>query len=252
MASSIQVYEALKDLINKEQRGFITPSVFNSFAQIAQVNIFNSILEDQIKAKQLAKQGVDVDDSTSMKIRKKEDINSFLFYSYEPGYGQFNSVDIPKNSAKIVAIWDADEFDIPSGVFESVQSTQYEIFHDQSALRDVINSHLSAPTESYRLALIADKIYIYGSDDFRIYISYYNPVCSKDLVTGDRVENFSPSIGTFIQDGVELINIENTRDFVLPSHYTSEIIYEMARMIGIRLRDQDIIAYTQQKIFSES
>lgn len=252
MASSIQVYEALKDLINKEQRGFITPSVFNSFAQIAQVNIFNSILEDQIKAKQLAKQGVDVDDSTSMKIRKKEDINLFLFSSFKQGYGQLNYVDIPKNSAKIVAIWDEDEFNPQAGAFESVQSTQYEIFHDQSAIRDVLNSHLSAPTDSYRLALIADKIYIYGADTFGIHISYYNPVCSKDIVTGDRIENVSPSIGTFIQNGIEVINIENTRDFVLPSHYTSEIIYEIARMIGIRLRDQDIIAYTQQKIFSES
>ena len=46
MASVNRVYSALKDLVNKDQRGFVTPAVFNSFASVAQMNIFNKLFED--------------------------------------------------------------------------------------------------------------------------------------------------------------------------------------------------------------
>ena len=46
MASVNQVYSALKDLVNKDQRGFVTPAVFNSFASVAQTNLFNKLFSD--------------------------------------------------------------------------------------------------------------------------------------------------------------------------------------------------------------
>jgi hypothetical protein len=42
MASVNRVYSALKDLVNKDQRGFVTPAVFNNFAQVAQMNLFKA------------------------------------------------------------------------------------------------------------------------------------------------------------------------------------------------------------------
>ena len=38
-----EVYNALKDIANKDQRGFVTPAQFNAFAPIAQSNIFNRL-----------------------------------------------------------------------------------------------------------------------------------------------------------------------------------------------------------------
>jgi hypothetical protein len=46
MASVNRVYSALKDLVNKDQRGFVTPAVFNNFAQVAQMNLFNKMFSD--------------------------------------------------------------------------------------------------------------------------------------------------------------------------------------------------------------
>jgi len=43
MASVNRVYTALKDLVNKDQKGFVSPAVFNSFAGLAQMNIFNRL-----------------------------------------------------------------------------------------------------------------------------------------------------------------------------------------------------------------
>jgi hypothetical protein len=60
MVSVIQVYNALKDLVNKEQKGFITPQVFNSFAPVAQMNIYNELFAELVNAKRLSRQGFDL------------------------------------------------------------------------------------------------------------------------------------------------------------------------------------------------
>ncbi len=51
MASVNRVYSALKDLVNKDQRGFVTPAVFNNFAQVAQMNIYNDMFDGFDKSK---------------------------------------------------------------------------------------------------------------------------------------------------------------------------------------------------------
>ena len=39
MISVIEVFNAVRDLANKDQKGFVAPSVFNSFAEVAQQNV---------------------------------------------------------------------------------------------------------------------------------------------------------------------------------------------------------------------
>ena len=53
MASVSAVYDTLKDLVNKDQNGFITPSIFNNFAQMAQVRIFNRLFDELKDAKRV-------------------------------------------------------------------------------------------------------------------------------------------------------------------------------------------------------
>ena len=59
MASVLNVYNALKNLSNKEQKGFITPNVFNSFAPIAQMNVYNEMFRDFTGAKQQNRASLD-------------------------------------------------------------------------------------------------------------------------------------------------------------------------------------------------
>ena len=49
MASVQRVYAALKALVNKDQKGFVTPQIFNSFASVAQTNIYNRLFDEQKK-----------------------------------------------------------------------------------------------------------------------------------------------------------------------------------------------------------
>ena len=46
MISVYRVYRALKDLANKEQKGFVTPVAFNSFAGMAQMNVYNEMFDE--------------------------------------------------------------------------------------------------------------------------------------------------------------------------------------------------------------
>ena len=39
-------------------------------------------------------------------------------------------------------------------------------------------------------------------------------------------------------------------DFELPEHYTADLIYEIAKMIGINLRDADVVAYANSEVTS--
>ena len=39
-------------------------------------------------------------------------------------------------------------------------------------------------------------------------------------------------------------------DFELPEHYTSDLVYEIGKMIGVNLRDNDIVNYTGQEMLS--
>ena len=46
MVNVIDVYNAVRDLCNKDQRGFVTPEVFSTFAGIAQQNVFNEMFQE--------------------------------------------------------------------------------------------------------------------------------------------------------------------------------------------------------------
>ena len=77
MASVREVYNALSDLANKEQRGFVTPAEFNSFAPIAQQNIFNKLFADLTLAEAMRRRNLDPARDKSKIKQLKEDLGVF-------------------------------------------------------------------------------------------------------------------------------------------------------------------------------
>lgn len=78
MVSVLQVYTALRDLANKEQKGFITPQVFNSFAALAQMNIYNEMFAELVTAKRLSRQNFEPGRDKSVRKQKQEDLAFYL------------------------------------------------------------------------------------------------------------------------------------------------------------------------------
>ena len=59
MINIIDVYNAVRDVCNKDQRGFVTPEVFSTFAGIAQQNIFNEMFMELSVANKASQGGID-------------------------------------------------------------------------------------------------------------------------------------------------------------------------------------------------
>jgi hypothetical protein len=52
-----------------------------------------------------------------------------------------------------------------------------------------------------------------------------------------------PRFGYTVTAGKEIYSAANSIDFELPEIYFSELVIEVAKMIGVNLRDQDVYAY---------
>ena len=87
MASVNEVYSALKNLANKDERGFITPKVFNTFTTIAQNKIFNDLFNEMTKAQTLRARNIDAKTHQSYIKRLEEDLACLLYTSPSPRDG---------------------------------------------------------------------------------------------------------------------------------------------------------------------
>jgi len=248
MASTIAVYNALKDLVNKEQKGFINAAVFNSLADIAQRTIFNEMMTELVEGKKLARNSVDVGNRLSYRERKIEDLSPFIVLDKEVQGGSNNTYPKPSNLFKIISIRNGAA--TPSNADPNPNDVigEYELLYDVAILDSIRNSKLSGPTRNFPVALIADKIYVYPTDTDQILISYYRqPGSYYQGIASD----FAPIYVNTLFNGIELPDPINTRDFMLPDHYIPEIVSVMAEMVGVHLRDGDVLQYSQAKAAAE-
>lgn len=255
MVSVIKVYEAVRDLCNKDQKGFVSPSVFNRFASLAQDNIFNEMFNELKLASKLRQSGSDAGRDKSAYKMIEEDLSHYLGRAVLNVAGEEPDEVVGYDEASSEFIYSPVEevaiFPVPSFVHRIVSmsvndtNTSVEIIYDAEKSKRVLNSNLSAPTEEFPVALVVDRnIEIFpqtiSSDIDLLYYrkpASFSPSGVLDL--GD-----SPSYSSLsISDGFVIADQDNCYDFDLPSHYFPEVVAEIARMIGVRLRDDVISQY---------
>jgi len=235
MVSVKNVYETLRDLVNKDNQGFITPDEFNRFAPVAQMNIYNRLFDNLKNAQRNLKAGFDRGRDKGLIKRVEEDLSVFSA-SYTST--KTNSIfPIPSNFSRVISISTAG--DILLG-----QSTRkpIEICYDEEKIERMLISNLSAPSETYPVALISNGIEVFPESINKIKLRYYKvPEAPLYSVLNNTSSVFDPTTSV---------------DFQLPKHYSKEIILEIAEMAGMNLRDQNVIAYAsgeaQQKQAEQS
>jgi hypothetical protein len=215
MVSVIEVYTILKHLANKEQKGFITPDVFNSFASVAQRNIINEMFDELEGNKRKAQVGQDLPRRRSSYQSVKEDLAGYI--KTHPSTSDDGNHDIPDDCRKII--------NIKRG------STVLDLVYDVEIMDHINSSVLSSPTSAFPAALITGSIETSPAAS-SISITYYkNPAVNPQLVTGPN--------NTF--------DTANSVDFDLPEDYTPEVVYEIAKLLGVRLRDQNVQFFGAQE-----
>ena len=246
MASVNRVYSALKDIANKDQRGFISPAVFNNFASLAQMNIYNRLFDEASINKRIRNAQADAGRNKSRVKQLNEDLSVFakrtsLNLSSLDGV---RTGDLPSDFAKAISAI------VYNGVNPYAPNTQVELIYDEEQINYVLSSTLSAPSADFPVGLITDTgsrrgILVFPGTITQITLTYYK--VPKGLnYQGNKVDS-QPRWSYTIVAGKEIYDAGNAIDFELPEHYFSELVIEMAKLIGINLRDSDVYTYAKQE-----
>jgi hypothetical protein len=241
MASVNQVYNTLKDLANKDQRGFVTPTVFNNFAPVAQAKIFNDLFQQLNVAKNMKLRGLDVQRHLSAMKQIEEDLSTF---SKTDTVSQSNGTFAkPDDLAKIISLRTFGAY-----VFGTTTSTPIDVMYDEEKLEYILQSDLSKPSETAPVALLSDVIEVFPTTVKKIKIRYYKQPEGVNPTSGARTASM-PKFGydQSLPGGKEVYLAANSVDFELPDHYVPKLVIEIGKMVGINLRDEAVIAYGAQQ-----
>ena len=237
MASVNEVYSALKNLANKDERCFITPKVFNTFATIAQNKIFNDLFNEMSKAKKLRMRNVDAKAHLSFNKRLQEDL---AYFSKESAISQSNGVfSKPEDLARIISMKTHGAY-----VFGSSTSTPIDVVYDESKIEYILQSDLSAPSAIHPVAILSEDIEVFPTSIKKIKVRYYKYPEGRNVSTGARSALSPRYNATSLGASNEVFDPNTSIDFELPDHYVPTLVLEIGKMIGINLRDNDVFAYT--------
>jgi len=238
-ASVVTVYEAVRDLANKDQQGFVTDNEFNSFARLAQLNIFNGLFDELKDSKRLSRNHFNPTRDKDRRKRILEDLSSFsTSATILKSSGVFNMTAASSaDMSRIISINTAG-----SVLLDQSTTIPIEICYDEEKIERILISNISSPTEEFPVALVSDDIHVFPTSINKIKVRYYRYPMGRSS-TG--VTSTTPVTYTTGSSSPTLI------DFELPEHYVSDLVYEIARMIGVNLRDSDVITYTGQEMASK-
>ena len=243
MISVIEVYNNLRDFCNKDQKGFVTPNVFNSFSGLAQHEVYNSMFASLPQALSNRRKNVDPGRDKSSYKQIQEDLAYYLGRkniksSGSAGVG-LNFLK-PNDLAKIVSISLDDD-----------TRTSVEILYDAEKADRILNSNLSTPTYEFPVALISDNIEVFPDTVGEIWLSYYRQprstyasVVAGTYALGDLDKDSTPTytvLTSSVNSDIEIPSPVNCRNFDLPEHYKNQLVASMANLIGVSLRDEFLI-----------
>lgn len=236
MASVNRVYSTLKDLVNKDQKGFVTPAIFNEFAAAAQMNIYNRLFDEGVNAMRLRRAGID---QGRDKAKEKQVLEDQSVFAKKTNISKSNGVfSKPDDLGRIISINTKSTYALGSFL-----GTQIDLVYNQEDIDRILASNISAPTSTSPVALISSDIEVFPTTINRVDLRYYKLPQGLNTTTGAKVAS-QPTFG-YISTvaGVELYSPSNSVDFELPEHFYPDLVIEIAQMIGINLRDADVAQY---------
>ena len=231
MARVRVVYETLRDLVNKDQKGFVTPSVFNSLAGVAQLNIFNRLFDDIKDAHRNRRASFDPGRDKSLLKQMQEDLAYFV--KRETLFRNDNDVfEKPADLSRVISIRTGET----QGTDGEITHTSVELLYDEDKIERILRSNISSPTSDFPIALVSRDIEVFPSAISEVELKYYKFPQSVNYLGQPQATSPSMSVQEF--GGTEIPDPQNSFDFELPRHYESQLVIEIGEMIGVNLRDQ--------------
>ena len=242
MASVNTVYTALKNLANKDQRGFITPAVFNSFAGVAQLNVYNSLFDKLALGNAARTRQLSGERETAPLKQIREDLARF---NKEVTISQTSSTDQtfakPADLGRIISAKTFGTF-----ILGQTTSIPIDLIYDEAKIEYILRSTLSVPTETRPVGLVSHVLEVYPTSIKKIKLRYYKLPESVAAVSPQGRSTNPPTFGYITSTNVEIYNPATSFDFELPDQYVPELVIEIAKMVGVNLRDSEVYAYAAQ------
>jgi|TARA_R110000796_G_scaffold16600_4_gene51704 hypothetical protein len=248
MASVQRVYNALKDLVNKDQRGFITPAIFNRFASVAQMNVFNGLFDQQRTAVRMRRQQVDSPRDQNKFVQVLEDLS--MLTKKETLTLASGVVNKPSDLGRVISM-----FTVGNLVLGVSNKAQVQIVYNSDDI-DLVNlSDISKPTDQNPVALVANQIEVFPNVNTSIssvILRYYK--LPQGLVPTTQARSVSqPTFGySTAVSGVEIYDPALSIDFELPEILFPDLVMEIGSLAGVNLRDSQVVQYSESQITQEA
>ena len=157
------VYKTVLLVLNKEQRGYMTPDEFNKISNQVQREIFERYFEDLNQQSRQPQNDIDYADRLELTEEKLQEFKTSFLPAYDKNNDNFS---IPSDLYKLgnVSSRQVNYFDDGAGNFGSIYSNQYKELqrvnrHDFNLIR---RSKLVQPSKNYGIFLYeADKIKVF-------------------------------------------------------------------------------------------
>ena len=211
MAKSIDtVYKTVLLILNKEQRGYMTPDEFNKVGNQVQLEIFEKYFEDLNQLTRVPQNDMDYADRVAYLDQK---IAVFKTNStVSSSNGQFS---LP-NDLHVLGAISANDIEL-----QRVSRNEYY---------NIIKSPLTKPTLSYPIYLLEGKV-------VKISPAEVSSV-DFDYVKKPSFPTWAYSVGSV---GQFIYNDNNSVDFELHSSEQTEIVLRILAYAGIIIRDPNIV-----------
>ena len=201
MISVIETYRSVVEYCNRDQRGFVTPSVFNTFAGLAQKKIFGSFFSAVATAKGVRINQTDGSKEFSANKYIKEDLSRYIrkvrLEDYDDGVVGYREQDGGMHSSDSVN--DANlslVFEKPADLARIISITSprnrvsCELVYNDDDMERISFSNLSRPTVNFPVALVGKDIEIFPKNDTMLNLmtlSYYRQPRSLYVVGFNEV-----------------------------------------------------------------
>ena len=253
MIEITSVYRTLKSLANEDQSGFITPSSFNDFALTAQMNVYNEIMGNGVIAEQSKKTAIDISNGASVQNRSASRRSFFLKSQYLPLIGNYY-FDLPDDFSSFHSLiyGTLPEFERGSGkrVNMMYDAEKFELFTGSYTANAVgqENTITTSPANQNPVkvaCMIGNQIQILNATASNHYLRYYRiPGC---FFQGSQLST-TPSMGYIVNEYGEIeTDADSSRHFDLPPSYFSEVVNEMAKLIGVQIEETAVYQYGQME-----
>lgn len=227
-------------LLNKDNRGYVSPSEFDYFAKQAQLEIFESYFSDYSKAVALQnsrRKALNYGD-TVQHIQNKIDkfySTSALTYNDQssPSVGEEQDYfQLPSNLYKLINITYAGGFGTDttmSGgkIIQPIAPHKFDM---------IVNSNLTQPTVTY-------PVYVRSGNNI-----YVRPLSIQSGVQANFIKKpEDPHWGYNTINSDPVYNSDSSVDFEISEEEETELVIKICKYAGLSIREADIIQVTAQQ-----